>query len=100
MLNIKRALNAARFRILPVEVFLAILLDLLLVNAVGYLLQSAYSHPSMYLYNFVFILYLFIIFFLGGGGVIKIVGEDFILHYFLLVNSDLQFCFLTRTAHK
>ena len=31
---------------------------------------------------------------------IKIVGEDFILHYFLLVNSDLQFCFLTRTAHK
>ena len=99
MLNIKRALNAARFRILPVEVFLAILLDLLLVNAVGYLLQSAYSHPSMYLYNFVFIFYLFIYFFLGGGE-IKIVGEDFILHYFLLVNSDLQFCFLTRTAHK
>ena len=97
MLNIKRALNAARFRILPVEVFLAILLDLLLVNAVGYLLQSAYSHPSMYLYNFVFIFYLFI--FLGGVG-IKIVGEDFISFYFLLVNSDLQFCFLTRTAHK
>ena len=97
MLNIKRALNAARFRILPVEVFLAILLDLLLVNAVGYLLQSAYSHPSMYLYNFVFIFYLFIFF--GGVG-IKIVGEDFISFYFLLVNSDLQFCFLTRTAHK
>ena len=96
MLNIKRALNAARFRILPVEVFLAILLDLLLVNAVGYLLQSAYSHPSMYLYNFVFIFYFF--FFRRGG--IKIVGEDFISFYFLLVNSDLQFCFLTRTAHK
>ena len=99
MLNIKRALNAARFRILPVEVFLAILLDLLLVNAVGYLLQSAYSHPSMYLYNFVFIFYFFI-FFWGGGVGIKIVGEDFISFYFLLVNSDLQFCFLTRTAHK
>ena len=82
MLNIKRALNAARFRILPVEVFLAILLDLLLVNAVGYLLQSAHSHPSMYLYNFVFFFFLFFLFVFFFG--IRIVGEDFISFYWLI----------------